>query len=152
MHYHVELWVPGKPSQEDARGAAEELVNALCAEDEEGEGARFDWGVVGGRWTGEHDDYDPTKDPANQITCRICNGKKVRFDLGISARMTGEANGKVSGVYKGIRCNGCNGTGKETKWELNPHDGDAMPQEFLRKLKPKLTACGVGWMELGEAH
>lgn len=51
----------------------------------------YDWWVVGGRFSGLLDGYDPAKDPANLIDCTHCggtgkncaclNGKRVRFDL-----------------------------------------------------------------------
>jgi hypothetical protein len=156
MHYHVELWVPGRPSHDDATGLAEEIINELCAEEEgeDGEtvGGRFDYGMVGGRWTGEHDGYNPEEDPKNQITCRSCKGTKEEWDTGLTARITGFIGNVLTGTYRGRPCRMCRGTGKETKFDLVPHKEDVMSVAILRKKKPDLTACGVAWIKDGEVH
>lgn len=61
---------------------------------------KWDWWQLGGRWTGKLvPGYDPNEDPSNKQTCGLCGGTGKRLDMEC-------ANG----------CNGCNGTGIETKW------------------------------------
>ena len=38
----------------------------------------LDWYQIGGRWTGEHDGYDPEKDEANWERCIHCHGTGIR--------------------------------------------------------------------------
>lgn len=60
----------------------------------------WDWWQIGGRWTGHFaPGYKPDKDPENRRTCRLCFGTGKRPDMKCE-------NG----------CNGCRGTGIETKW------------------------------------
>ena len=50
--------------------------------DENGEwfrdGSRWDWYVIGGRYTGSLTGYDPEKDPANTKVCSLCGGTGKR--------------------------------------------------------------------------
>jgi len=37
--------------------------------------SKWDWWVIGGRWTGKlDDDYDPYTDPRNIVSCTLCGG------------------------------------------------------------------------------
>jgi hypothetical protein len=60
-----------------------------------GDGLKWDWYQIGGRWTGLFDGYRPDDDSKLMETCTWCDGTGKRNDS---------------------RCNGCDGTGKRTKW------------------------------------
>lgn len=77
-------------------------------------GSRWDWYVVGGRFTGKLDGYDPSEDPRNFEPCKRCQATGKRKDMVV-------ANG----------CNGCDGTGVSRKWKNAPHKGDAMFRKDL---------------------
>lgn len=64
---------------------------------------KWDWYQIGGRWTGMLvPNYDPANDPANRQTCVLCQGTGKRSD---------HADRELQ-----AKCNGCDGTGIETKW------------------------------------
>lgn len=42
--------------------------------------SRWDWHVIGGRWTGRLTDYKPHEDPINQEKCDLCDGTGQRKD------------------------------------------------------------------------
>lgn len=84
--------------------------------------SKWDWWVIGGRWSGLFDkDYDPSNDPDNIETCFLCNGTGTRPDgvLQFGQQWADAMNG----------CNGCKGTGKAVKWPSNwkQFDGDIKP-------------------------
>jgi len=120
----IEIEVPHK----EAYGSFEEFMEEYCGykyNKEQGTwgywhnpDSLWDWYQVGGRWTGEHDGYDPTKDPRNIETCWLCNGTGKRTDMEVE-------NG----------CNGCDGTGKMVKWSTSfaPHYADVMPISEIRE-------------------
>lgn len=104
---------------------SEKAIKALLAPyDEDGEwfgdGSRWDWWHIGGRFTGLFDLYDATKDPANSETCNLCNGTGVRPN---GKEQFGEAWFKQTNG-----CNGCSGTGISVKWPTQwaAHSGDTM--------------------------
>ena len=67
--------------------------------------------------------HDPKKDPKNYKDCWLCNGTGKRNDaLGKEAR-------KKDPKYT---CNGCQGTGKELKYDL-PDIGNIVPVSTLIK-------------------
>ena len=83
-----------------------------------GNGNVWDWYVIGGRWTGTLDNYDPTKDPKNIEECWVCNGTGKRNDkLGKEARAKDPS----------YTCNGCDGKGKSVKFTFEEHEGDIIP-------------------------
>ena len=84
----------------------------------------WDWFVLGGRWTGEHDGYESSKDPCNFSPCKYCNATGIRTD----------EVGKANGMDKTKTCNGCNGTGKSLNDSLVEHDGDIIE---VSKVPPK---------------
>lgn len=104
----------------DPEKRAEEL---LAPYDEAGEwfadGSRWDWWVVGGRWTGSLDGFDPTTDPLNWEPCSTCGGTGVRpeWPADITPEWIAECNG----------CNGCKGKGEHVRWSLRPYPGDIRP-------------------------
>lgn len=100
--------------------------------------SKWDWWVVGGRWTGIFKpNYDPYDDPKNQQTCDICNGSGRRevpllsttdtpspilSIIGISDKGTDEemivainAENERRMALRGedglMKCNGCQGKG-----------------------------------------
>lgn len=82
MHYHAEIWVP---TLENLDQQIEDLMEPH-RENDQGSGF-WDWYQIGGRWTGSHDNYDPTNDRANYEKCFLCNGTGFRDDaLGQKAR------------------------------------------------------------------
>ena len=116
MHFHAEVWLETNTDVEtqiDNIMAPYNEQNEVMKRTEEwtDENGRkrketywtnpsgfFDWYQIGGRWTGEHDGYDPDKDRRNWKTCYICNGTGYRNDeIGQKAR-------EKDPTYT---CNGC---------------------------------------------
>jgi hypothetical protein len=91
--------------------------------EEDGDMAGFwDWYVIGGRWTGYLDGYEPHKDPANWEPCAFCDEPGVRYASGVHPQ-TGEP-----------WCNGCSNhrqygcpPGFRVSWGFRPHEGDVLP-------------------------
>jgi len=116
----------------------ESVIDRLLAPYEEkdewgGEGTRWDWYQIGGRFTGLLDGYDPTTDPANFETCRYCEGTGV----------TTQAVANEYPAYQdrvGMPCIQCNVgyddirqpfPGKMLRWNYQPHAGDIVPAREL---------------------
>lgn len=110
-------------------GTDEEVSRLLAPYDENqvafADGSRWDWWVIGGRFSGLLDGYDPTQDPVNIKICDLCSGTGERPG---GREQFGDAwhewcNG----------CNGCHGTGQTLKFasQWRPHDGDRMPARDL---------------------
>lgn len=69
--------------------------------------SKWDWWVVGGRWTGFLSGTDPEDRPENFEDCFLCNGTGKRDDeLGREQRLKDPD----------YTCNGCKGKGKSLKW------------------------------------
>ena len=87
--------------------------------------SQWDWYQIGGRWGGDFIKYNPEEHEENFILCQICNGTGLRNDeLGKEARENDPS----------YTCNGCQGTGKQLKWnnEWNiPEEGNIMDLEGL---------------------
>lgn len=97
--------------------------------------AKWDWYVVGGRFTGVLDGYDPTADPENWETCRLCHGTGQRTDMVVECG-----------------CNLCHGSGRALKDRLKRHAGDTRP---VSELPPDYTPYAVvtplgEWYEIAE--
>ena len=104
--------------------------------DENGEwfrdGSRWDWYVIGGRYTGSLTGYDPEKDPANTKVCSLCGGTGKRTDMEVKDG-----------------CNGCQGKGTRVKWptEWADHPGDIIQVKnlnlaaMLESRKESLIQC-----------
>jgi len=129
MHYHAELWMPGCCAWRDTPEGRTLLVQAITPimapfseHTSRSYKTFFDYWIVGGRWTGEHDGYKPYEDTANMEVCDLCHGSGTRSDL-----VGSETNEYNRG------CNGCSGTGLKIKWDLNPHPGDVMPLKDVRE-------------------
>lgn len=78
---------------------------------------KWDWWVVGGRWSGHFACTDPSKDMRNYETCVLCYGTGNRNDD--AGRAWRESNPEYT-------CNGCDGKGMSlkhpTKWLRDPGD------------------------------
>lgn len=109
MHKGVILIVKAE-NRIEANEAAESFLEQY------GEGDVWDWQVIGGRWTGLLDGYDPQKDPKNYATCKYCGGTGDRKDLAPPSWKK-ECGG----------CNACHGTGKALNFSYAPHKNDIMP-------------------------
>lgn len=152
MHYHVEVWLPNITDDLDEQI---ELTmypfseNADVFYDEEEEywynpDAIFDWYRIGGRYTGRHDGYDPSKDLDNWENCPLCRGTGFRDDvIGKDARKKNPSytcNG--CGVFDakiGKWSHGPNGEGFRLKWPTQwvRYSGDVIE---VAKIKDDLTA------------
>jgi hypothetical protein len=85
--------------------------------------SKWDWYVVGGRWNGAFDKYDPAADPRNYQRCTMCGGTGRRDDA-----LAREWRAKDPSYT--CNCNWCDGTGKELKW-----NSDWVPQNNVRLAK-----------------
>jgi hypothetical protein len=127
--------------ERDAAKPEARAAELLAPYDEDGEwgreGTHWDWWVVGGRWTGSLDGYEPQHDPRNREVCDLCSGSGRRpFD---PTPVGGGALGDPSDPNRprwdpdsewGRQCggcNGCHGQGTRLKWRLEPHAGDIRP-------------------------
>lgn len=136
MHFPVLVIVPGEP--ETAIAHADALLEPFCEDGEWGrDGSRWDWWVVGGRWTGALDGYEPEKDPRNIEVCQICGGTGQRdwTGLDVTPEWIAECNG----------CNACKGTGQSLKWPTQwvDHPGDIVPIRELRFLSESFVPHAV---------
>jgi hypothetical protein len=68
----------------------------------------YDFYQVGGRWTGEHEKFNPEDDPNNYELCWICGGTGFRNDeTGMNTRKSNES----------YTCNGCGSFDEKSgKW------------------------------------
>lgn len=121
MHFHCEVWLPELPEGKTLN----ELIESEMAphmevynEDTEESTGWWDFWVIGGRWTGAKDGYDPADEDANYTPCDLCNG-------------TGDRPGVGGPGY----CNACH-TGREKErpgfklvWptQFKSHAGDVAP-------------------------
>jgi hypothetical protein len=99
------------------------------------DGSRWDWYQVGGRYTGTFDGYDPETDPANIVSCEICQGTGLRNDqLGRDHRL----------LNPEYTCNGCDGAGQRVEWPTQwvEHAGDITTRANATELvgEDRLTA------------
>jgi len=148
MHFQIEVHLPTVPRN---RVEAEARLADVLAPFEND---YWDWWVIGGRWTGEHDGYRPDKDPVNMKDCTCCNGTGDRpewvtyvngvrtflNDRGLSTdeEWSRQCNG----------CNGCHGTGREVSMSYADHAEDIMPLSKIRKdLKAYAVVVEGDWIE-----
>jgi hypothetical protein len=96
---------------------------------------KWDWYEVGGRYTGVLDSYDPTADPDNWETCRLCHGTGQRTDMVVESG-----------------CNLCHGSGRALKDQLKPHPGDTCPAaELPTDYTPYAVVTPIGeWYEIAQ--
>lgn len=138
-HYHTEVWLA---ELNDVENQIEEILAPF--DERINDDGFWDGYQIGGRWTGEHDGYDPYEDEQNVERCSICHGHGFRND------QAGQEHRKQ---YPSYTCNGCGecslatgewdhgkrGTGKRTKWptDFAAHPGDVMP---VREVKEDLES------------
>jgi hypothetical protein len=113
MHYHSEIWIE-KNKDIDAT-----IADIMAPYDEnnptKGKKPFWDWFQIGGRWTGEHDGYNPREDIRNLEVCKYCNATGKRTDLG----------------SKPVKCNACEGKRVMVKLKLARYKGDIVPVEKI---------------------
>jgi hypothetical protein len=110
--------------------------------------SKWDWWMIGGRWTGALSDYDPEKDPDNMERCPLCQGTGKRNDtLGRETRAKDPA----------YTCNGCDGKGMRLKWPTEwKSQGNILPaRELLKHYTPEdapfaLVTPDQEWIEKGQ--
>lgn len=126
MHYHGEVWVPEKPTKHEAERILTKLIGAYSEETHSSK-AFYDFYRIGGRYSGSHDNYDPSSNILNYKLCWLCKGSGKRPDMDCS-----DSRG----------CNGCGGTGAELEWptRFKFYEGDIMTVEGVEKLNPEITA------------
>jgi hypothetical protein len=126
MHWFGAAVVPPGIAREDIEPYVEKVMAASC-EGTNPQGV-WDWWQVGGRWTGVWGEYDPTTDPRNSETCKLCNGTGRRPD----AERFGPAWMESTGG-----CNGCK-SGTAAKWPTQwaAYDGDIITVTALLNNPP----------------
>lgn len=105
--------------------------------------SKWDWFVIGGRWTGYLDDYDPRDDPDNWELCDLCNGTGLRTD---------ELGNKEREKNLDYTCNGCQGKGRRVSWSYRAYHGDI---RLVRDIRPEVSTFAVvtpdgEWHQHGE--
>jgi len=91
------------------------------------DGSRWDWYVIGGRFTGWLSDYNPRDDPRNWEPCGICNGTGLRPN--------GLQDFGQEWVVANNGCNGCQGKKRSVKFILEDFDGDVIQVKKFSTLK-----------------
>jgi len=129
-HFPVLVLVDDDVARETAEAAVAPLLAPYNENDEWfAEGSRWDWWMIGGRWTGSisPEPYEPGEDPENFETCWLCQGTGLRPDWELF-----EAESPGWREWSG-GCNGCRGKGWETVWPTRwkPYDGDVQPVASL---------------------
>lgn len=97
-HYFAAVVVPPDTDHETLQDRVGELLQPFDENDGDNPDGKWDWWVIGGRWTGVWSDYDPTADPRNHKTCWLCQGTGMRNDP------LGQAHRAQNPDYT---CNGC---------------------------------------------
>lgn len=107
--------------------------------------SKWDWWSIGGRWTGDLTDYDPSIDPKNIEICDLCMGSGIRKD---------EIGNKERQRDPAYTCNGCSGKGKRVKWptEWASFEGDVQPMSNIKEgYTPFAILTPEGeWIEKGK--
>lgn len=146
MHYFAAVVIPDR---ETANEAIEKLMEPYSEHSHDD--GKWDWWVIGGRWTGVWSGYDPTEDPANWETCFLCQGTGIRNDeLGRQHR---EKNPEYT-------CNGCGyrdgeptarpaGMRVEHASRWVSHEGDIIPiaDAIAHQRTPHALITANGWLE-----
>lgn len=130
---HFPVLVLVEEDASDREACESKAAELLAPYDENGEwfrdGSRWDWWMVGGRFCGMLDGYDPVADPRNQETCHLCagTGRRESWPESVTEEWIEQCNG----------CNGCRGTGTRVVWPTNlaPHDGDVMAARDVDRSK-----------------
>lgn len=128
MHYSV-LAIIDRPDVIDKESIEAEVEGIMRRH---GDGDKWDWYQIGGRWSGVLDGYDPETDQKNIVTCNLCGGTGKRPDMAVM-------NG----------CNGCRGTGKHVEWptQWGFREGDCKPVAELtqEELDKFYAVCDGSW-------
>ncbi|HET7713886.1 MAG TPA: hypothetical protein VFK94_06625 [Patescibacteria group bacterium] len=139
-HFAVLVLVDHETPKENLEA---EVARLLAPYDENGEWFRpegggkpeskWDWWVIGGRWSGalggNDPKYDPAMNPINYSRCRYCDGSGTRSDMNPRPDWSRQADPLHPVIGEG--CNVCHGTGWEFRfgdWVV-PEDGN------IRRLK-----------------
>jgi hypothetical protein len=116
MHFFTACVVP----RGTTRAEVDDVVAPMMApfDETENDDGWWDWWQVGGRWTGVWSEYNPTTDPANIETCKLCGGTGTRRDMTL-----------VNG------CNGCGGKGAAVTWPTQwvAVDDDIVPVPLVTR-------------------
>lgn len=129
MHYHAEIYI------KENKNVDEQVNNIMIPyyiEIEDNEKAFWDWYVIGGRWTGAHDNYEPEKDESNYEVCIFCKGTGDRNfggDMWVWYDIDNNRHFTYPWAEHSNGCNACHGTGMSLKHPPKwiRHDKDIMP-------------------------
>jgi hypothetical protein len=150
MHFTLLVLTDEPVTRENAQDVIEPMLEPYWFDQEYGgPQPKWDWRLIGGRWTGALDGYNPALDPANMGTCSLCDGTGERRRpprvRNVSEVLFKE--GRFGGLIAtspddterlGGDCEHCNGSGMSLIdpgfWR--PHDGDvqpvsSIPEEFV---------------------
>lgn len=127
-HFATIVLIGGEINPKDRAQVENAVIPLLAPYDENGEwfkdGSRWDWWVIGGRFTGLLDGYDPAADPINHEPCDFCEA------TGITTQAVADKYPAYQDTV-GKECIQCRGSGWRVKWNLADHDGDVMPVEQI---------------------
>lgn len=143
-HFLTLVITPQKP---DDTELAKILSPWYEGDSERNENARWDWWMVGGRWSGFLQlDYDPAEDPRNIETCDLCKGTGKRNDG------PGQQQRRIDPTYT---CNGCGGKGKAVKWPTqwaqDVPGNQCQIKDLPAGVRPSLAVVHEGkWYERGK--
>lgn len=97
--------------------------------------SKWDWWVVGGRYSGAFSHLNPINDPRNYERCPICHGTGYRTDK--KAIEYRHSNPEFS-------CNKCGGTGRSLKFAADfVNEGNVITAGSLRELKDNLKRIRI---------
>lgn len=105
----------------DSESEVEELLAPYDEADPTATRPKWDWWVIGGRFSGALDNYDPTSNPDNFETCKYCEGGVVTAAIVKKFPAYARSLGKT--------CAQCSGSTKVLKFSSDwvKHDNDVMP-------------------------
>lgn len=133
MHYFALVEIA--PDAEDVKAATEEAMRPYSKHNPDSSDALWDWWVIGGRWTGALDGYEPQSDRRNMQVCRLCHGSGRRDD---------DVARELRLRHPDYGCNGCASTGIEvkhpTEWVF--HEGDVSTRAQITRSPYTLVAGG----------
>lgn len=145
-HFAVAVLVEEPVTRDSAEEAVRPLLEPYRESDEWfGDGTRWDWWVIGGRWSGVLDGFDPGDEIENWEVCWLCDGTGVRPGgrERFGDRWFRDCNG----------CNGCMGNGLSFKHAPSwmPHDNDVLP---IAEIDPTFVPAAIvtpdgNWHEEG---
>lgn len=134
---HFAVLVITDGTEDSIEGAVERL---LAPYDENGvwfrENSKWDWWVIGGRWTGVLDGYDPDQDPRNLEPCEYCEA------TGTTTQAVADRYPAYQ-IHVGKTCIQCQGKGEHVKWVYEPHDGDIQPTRAVDRAKAAQTFAAM---------